>query len=439
MNQSLEAWLADSPYHSYLYAYPHKTAYRPLDPPISLQSIWADEQRDALFLYIHIPFCEMRCGFCNLFTAARPKAEFVEAYLATLTRQCQRVRAALCQARFARLAIGGGTPTLLDVAGLTAVLDLAELTMGADLQRIPASVEVSPETITAEKLRLLRQRGVDRISIGVQSFIEAEALAINRPQRTAEVEATLDALREAGFPTLNIDLMYGLPEQTVATFRTSLEAALRWRPEELYLYPLYVRPLTTLGRHGREWDDQRLELYRAACEMLGAAGYTQSSMRMFRASHAPSDDGPVYCVQTDGMVGLGCVARSYTSGLHYASEYAVGARGVREILGAWVARTDAAFDVADYGLRVDLDDQRRRFVALSLLAEGIDLGAYRRRFGSDAMADLPQLSGLEPLGLATRREDRLTLTSMGLERSDAIGPWLRSDRVRALMQGSALR
>lgn len=439
MNPSLEARLADSPYQSYLYGYPHKTAYRPLEPTIPLDGLWAGERRDALFLYIHVPFCEMRCGFCNLFTAARPKGDFVTAYLDALARQCRRVRDSLGDARFARLALGGGTPTLLDEAGLEVVLDLAERTMGADLQHIPISVEVSPETVTAGKLRLLRRRGVDRVSIGVQSFLEAEAASVSRPQRAAEVAAALDALREAGFPTLNIDLMYGLPEQTLATWKTSLEAALRWRPEELYLYPLYVRPLTTLGRHGRAWDDQRLELYRAACDLLGAAGYTQSSMRMFRAAHAPTDDGPVYCVQTDGMVGLGCGARSYTSDVHYASEYAVGARGVREILEAWVASADEAFGVANYGVHLDGEDQRRRFAALALLADGIDLDAYRRRFGADPLADLPELGELEPLGLATRGADRLALTPAGLERSDAIGPWLCSDRVRDLMQSYALR
>jgi oxygen-independent coproporphyrinogen-3 oxidase len=139
------------------------------------------------------------------------------------------------------------------------------------------------------------------------------------------------------------------------------------------------------------------------------------------------------------MVGLGCGARSYTSATHYASEYAVGARGVREILDAWVARPDDAFGVADYGVHLGHEDQRRRFAALALLAEGIDLDAYRRRFGADVMADLPELGDLEPLGLATRGEDRLALTAAGLERSDAIGPWLCSDRVRALMQDYTLR
>src|SRR6185312_6142572 len=102
----------DSPYQGYLYAYPHKTAYRRLEPRRDLREVWRDEPRDALFGYVHVPFCEMRCGFCNLFTRANPAAEQVTAYLAQLRRQAAAVRESIGEdATFAQLAIGGGTPT----------------------------------------------------------------------------------------------------------------------------------------------------------------------------------------------------------------------------------------------------------------------------------------------------------------------------------------
>src|SRR5829696_9119035 len=87
--------LPASPYVSYTYSYPHKTAYRPLTPPRELHDVWADERKNALFLYVHVPFCEMRCGFCNLFTTANPKSDLALAYLDALERQARRVRAAL--------------------------------------------------------------------------------------------------------------------------------------------------------------------------------------------------------------------------------------------------------------------------------------------------------------------------------------------------------
>lgn len=124
--------------------------------------------------------------------------------------------------------------------------------MGADLSAVPLSVETSPSTATADRLAVLADRGTTRISIGVQSFVDAEARAAVRPQHRSEVEAALGRIREARIPVLNIDLIYGIEGQTEDTWRTSLDAALAWSPEELYLYPLYVRPLTGLGRLGTE-------------------------------------------------------------------------------------------------------------------------------------------------------------------------------------------
>lgn len=430
-----------TPYVAYAYAYPHKTAYRPLDPPVPLAEVWAGEDRAALSLYIHLPFCEMRCGFCNLFTTANPQADFVTAYLETLERQAHQVRAALGPIQVARFALGGGTPTYLTVPELARVLDLATGLYGADPARVPTSVETSPGTATADRLALLGERGVRRVSIGVQSFIEAEARAAGRAQRTAEVHAALTTIRRAGLPTLNIDLIYGLPGQTVATWLESLEAALAYAPEELYLYPLYTRPLTGLGRRDLPPTvDVRTACYRAGRDRLLAEGYTQVSMRMFRAAHAPADDGPAYCCQDDGMVGLGCGARSYTRGLHYATEYAVGAAGVRAILAAYVARPDAAFARADYGIRLDGDEQRRRYTLQSLLqAAGLDRAAYRARFGSDVLADLPLVEDWIGWGWVETGPDRVRLTPAGLEYSDWIGPALGSPAVTARMESYAWR
>lgn len=430
---TLEALLRRPVYDAYLYSYPHKTAYRPVEPPVPLPELWRDERREALSLYIHVPFCEARCGYCNLFSRARPPAADVQAYLAALQRQAIAVHEAIAPARFSRFAIGGGTPTVLSTAELGQLLDLAGR-LGADIPATPTSVEVSPATVTAEKLTLLRQRGVDRVSIGIQSFVETELGALHRRQEPAAALDALRAIRELRFPTLNIDLIYGIEGQTRESWGATLRAALEWAPEELYLYPLYVRPLTPLGQAGRAWDDERLRLYRAGRDLLLAAGYRQISMRMFRSGSAPDTDGPVYCCQEDGMVGLGCGARSYTAHLHYSLEYAVRAADVRAILGGYAARTPEELRRADWGIRLDGEDRRRRHVILSLLSsDGLDLGHYRQRFGSEALADLGQLEELRRGGLATLEGDRLALTPAGLERSDAVGPWLRSPRVAQLM------
>lgn len=421
-------------YDAYVYAYPHKTAYRPIVPPISLAELWADERRDALFLYVHVPFCEQRCGFCNLFTQPVPEADRVAAYVDALARQARVVRTAIDasgELGIARAAIGGGTPTLLDAAQLARVL---EVMRGFGYRRgVPMSVETSPETALPDRLQVVVDGGADRISIGVQSFVEAECRAVNRPQREADVHRALRAIRDAGVATLNIDLMYGLPGQTVDSWQRTLDAALAYAPEELYLYPLYVRPLTTLGRKQRASApevDTRSELYDHARALLVERGYRQVSMRMFRHHKTDASAGPVYCCQDDGMIGLGPGARSYTRRVHYSSEWAVGARGVRNIIDRWITRGDDAFAVADYGFVLDQDEQSRRWLILSLLSDdGVDLAAYRRRFGAEPSA----LHELVRDGFAIVKGDTLQLTPSGFARADAIGPSLFSEEVRRRM------
>ena len=308
------------------------------------------------------------------------------------------------------------------------------------------SVETSPETAVPDRLAAVVAGGATRISIGVQSFIDAEARAVNRPQHAGEVHRALAAIRDAGVTTLNLDLMYGLPGQTAASWQVTLDAALGYRPEELYLYPLYVRPLTTLGRRAAGATDldvaedaARIALYDQARAQLLASGYHQVSLRMFRRTDATGVEGPVYCCQDDGMIGLGCGARSYTHALHYASEWAVGARGVRDIIARWIARGDDELGVADYGVWLDPDEQRRRWLILSLLSDaGVDLAAFRARFGVEATAAFPQLDELAARGLARRADTTLVLTDDGHARADAIGPWLYSPAMRERMAGFEL-
>jgi coproporphyrinogen III oxidase-like Fe-S oxidoreductase len=447
---------AGSPYRHYVYAYPHKTAYRPLRPPVPLREVWAGERRDALFLYLHVPFCEMRCGFCNLFTQSLPAAELPGAYLAALGRQAAVVGDVLGDGTgYVQAAVGGGTPTFLDPGQLDRLFDIAEGVLGARLGTIPMSVETSPATATADRLRVLRERGATRVSIGVQSFLEAENRQVGRPQGRAEVERALTAIRAAGMPVVNIDLMYGIQGQTRATWRASLDAALSHRPEELYLYPLYVRPLTGLGRRQSRsrstrssaqlswtpWDEQRMRLYRDGRERLLAAGYEQVSMRMFRLPGS-GVAGPAYCCQDDGMVGLGSGARSYTTALHYSFDYAVGSASVKSIVADFLERSAHGFTTAETGFWLDDDEQRRRWLLKSLLrTEGVDFPAYRRRFGTGPIDDFPELERLGELGWVEGMgsDGRLRPTVEGLAFSDTIGPWLFSDGVRKAMDAWELR
>jgi oxygen-independent coproporphyrinogen III oxidase len=424
--ERLAALLAGDSYLSYAYSYPHKTAYRPLAPARALRTVWQGEDRSALFLYLHVPFCEQRCGFCNLFTEALPRAGVEDRYVAALERQADVVAAALAPASFAQVAIGGGTPTFLSARHLERLLAVVAR-LGSAAR--PMSVEVSPATLDADKLAVLVAAGTTRVSMGVQSFVPDETAAVRRRQEVAAVERALAWMAD-GVPVRNVDLIYGLPGQTTATLIASIDRAIALGANELYLYPLYVRPLTVLGRRGT-WRDQRLALYRAGRDHLCALGWHQTSMRMFAAPGASATGGTRYRCQEDGMVGLGAGARSYTRELHYASPFAVEQKSVRARIADWIARSDADHAVADHGFALDADEQQRRYLLLSLLDAGLDRRRYRERFGADVLVQHPALAEAIDAGLATIDDDAIHLTEAGVERADVLGHWLQSPAVQA--------
>jgi oxygen-independent coproporphyrinogen-3 oxidase len=422
--EPLAKLLETGSYLSYAYSYPHKTAYRTLEPAIDLRALWAEERRDALLLYLHVPFCEQRCGFCNLFTQVKPRGELTARYLDALAVQGEVTREVLGpEARFARLAIGGGTPTYLDARQLERLFAVA-VELGATA--IPTSVETSPSTLDDEKIAVLRSHGVTRVSMGVQSVFSPETSAVQRRQELADVERSLGAL--AGHvPVRNVDLIYGLPGQTAASLTQSIDRVVGLGANEIYLYPLYVRPLTILGRRGAV-ADERLALYRAGRAHLLERGFRQCSLRMFTAA-APDVAAPPYRCQDDGMVGLGPGARSYTRTLHYASPFAVGQHAIRDRIVTWIEQGRRDFARATHGIRLSGAEERRRYVVLSLLDRGVVRAEYAARFGEDALASFPELHEVVACGLATLDDEALRLTERGVERADVLGHWLQSDEV----------
>lgn len=428
--RTLAGRLAGPPFQAYVYSYPHKTTYRALERPIPLREAWAGEDRSSLFLYLHVPFCEQRCGFCNLFTQSQPPQAQITAYLDALERQAGVVAAEVRPQGIARMAIGGGTPTFLSPADLDRLFRIAA---GLGAAAIPCSVELSPATASAERIAVLRRHGADRASLGVQSTSATETEALRRHQDRAAVAAAIARLRAAGFRTVNVDLMYGQSGQTPQSLVRSIDEVIAWGANELYLYPLYVRPLTTLGRLGAGPVADQAGLYLAGRDHLRTLGWQQRSMRLFQAPDAPVAAGPRYRCQEDGMVGLGPSARSYTATLHYASSYAVGQTAIRERIAAWSAQSAADFAEIRHGFVLDGEDQRRRYAILSLLESGLDEAAYARRFGSSVADDLPMLAEGLPLGVLVHADGAWRLTDRGVGYADVIGRWLYSRRVEELM------
>lgn len=437
MTHSLADRMNDDQFAGYAYAYPHKTSYRRLDPPIRLSEAWATEEKYALFLYVHLPFCEMRCGFCNLFTTVQPENRFVTDTLNAIFRQSSVVADEIVPGKISQLALGGGTPSFLSVDQLELLFNNLAVTWPIEWNSVRCSFEVSPTTIDRERLTLLKERNVDRVSMGVQSFSASDLKHLGRPQSSRQVDEAITAIQEADFPVFNFDLIYGVEGQTLQSWLQTIRRAIAIRPDEIYLYPLYVRALTGLGRTDKSPSAYRRELFLAARDELMAAGYQQQSMRLFRRHSF--DLATDYCCQEDGMIGLGPGARSYTHALHYSSEYAVGQTGVKRIISAFDAKSRREFALADYGVRLDHDEQRRRYLIKSLLrSPGVNLTSYRERFGSEFDEDFPQLTELIDLGLGVCDGETIRLTTEGMSWSDVIGPWLYSSEVTARMESFEL-
>jgi oxygen-independent coproporphyrinogen-3 oxidase len=444
MRQRLRQLLRDNAYPGYVYGYPHKKAYRPLAAPRAPHDVWRDEPRDRLFCYVHLPFCTMRCSFCNLFTYVPGDEGPAGAYLDALARQMEHYAGVLRPMRFRALYLGGGTPTYLSAAQLRRLANDLRDFLGIEPAATLSCIEASPETLDEDKVAVLRDLGFVRLSLGIQSFVPAELRHVNRRFDFARNRSAVALVGRAGFPFFNIDLIYGLPGQSEASWRYSLEAAIDSPATSLFLYPLYVRPLTGLDRR----DDlppapaphDMGRMYDAAVGRLTAAGFRQVTMRQFRRDPGASLIGRKgnaehleYRCQRDGMLGLGAGARSYTRALHYSTPWKMVARNIRAVVADYERAWQSGDALIRHGFALDADEQRRRFVILSLLYDGLDHSAFADAFADDARALFaPQWEALLGEGCVSDDGGAFRLTPRGVRHSDVVGQLFFSERVRRL-------
>ncbi len=342
------------------------------------------------------------------------------------------------------MAIGGGTPTssirptstgcFATCGGPSGLAD-----PGPDLGRDRAG------TTTPDRLAVLRAHGVERVSIGVESFHGDETRAMGRPQSRKAVEAALRAIRDARIPVLNIDLIYGAAGQTPARFLSSRSRRAGLGAGGAFsLSPL--RPAADRARPARRLHEDDRPGMRAASRSTAppATGFAPPAMLRSRcgcSGAGPRRYGvPPMIAPATAWWDWAPGARSYTAALHYSTAYAVGQAGIAEIVADYVARDAVRHGRADYGAWLDDEDRRRRFVLMHLLqSAGLSLLAYAGRFGTALLDDLPELASLVEAGLATLDGGTLALTEAGLERSDAIGPRLQAAGTRERMRAFALR
>ena len=413
-----------SRYVSYMYSYPHKTAYRTLTPPVSLSPYLERLEGREASLYFHIPFCAHKCGYCNLFSQQCCDAERISLYLHTMRRQAEQLSVAAQGLKFTSFAVGGGTPLILDEGQLEELFCLAEL-FGVHPSRVFTSVETSPEYTQKSVLRQLRARGVERLSMGVQSFNETELKKLKRRPGLGTVVGALENIVEAGFPQFNLDLIYGIEGQTVESFMRSLNTALTYRPNELFIYPLYVRPGTRINV--RSTDDIGYAIYKSARELLVGQGFVQTSMRRFVRRETTETE---FSCGDEVMLSCGAGGRSYLGNLHYATPYAVRQQAIADEIDHYIRTTD--FMTAANGFLLSTEEMQIRFIIKNLMYyQGVDLAEYEKRFGEkpdrNLFREFTDRGWIEETGRIVR------LTEEGMAYSDYIGQAFISPVVRKLM------
>lgn len=367
---------------------------------------------DPLGLYVHVPFCASTCDFCA-FYQVKPTANDVEMFLATLNREAELVN---WRRPVTTMFWGGGTPGLLAPADLRR---LGELTLARCGGR-PAewSVELAPTSVTEARLAVLKELGVTRISMGVQSFQPDLLDALGRQHSLEQIHRAYERVRNAGFASVNLDLMFALPGQTEAEWSADVAQAVALAPDHLSTYCLTFEEDTALWvklSQGRVKLDPEHEarLYESTWEQLAAAGYAQYEVSNFaRPGHVCRHNLNTWRMHE--WVGLGPSAASQHDGWRGGNiadlrEWQARVENGRRMTEDRVALTPSqlAEDAFIFGLRMN---------------EGVALSPWRDRAPDAPWLEIEALlARLTDDGLAELTGDGVRLSKRGRLLADAVG------------------
>ena len=371
----------------------------------------------SLSLYVHVPFCQSKCAYCDF--ASFPGREtdwgrYFDAVVTEIGLWSEKTGHGLHfgEYRVKSLFIGGGTPTLVDAGHIESVIracrGLAPFEADAEI-----TIEGNPGTLTPEKLAVYRRAGVNRLSLGAQSFDDGLLRSLGRIHTARQVGEAVAMARQAGFDNINLDLMYALPGQDMAQWAHALDAAVALGVEHISAYSLIVEPGTPMAARVASGaatvpdDDAVNAMQREAIARLGAAGYARYEISNYARPGRECRHNLVYWNRGD-YLGLGCAAHSLLAGRRFHNpesleDYLSGARRLDE-----VALT----------LRDAMDET---LMLSTRTVRGLDLAAWQAAFGVPfSQGREATLERLERGGLVETGDGFLRLTTRGMEVQDAM-------------------
>ncbi len=366
-------------------------------------------------LYIHVPFCSAICPYCDFAVVKGSEGRrrsFVETLLAEIDLATGEARP------FDTIYFGGGTPSLLAEDELARILGAARTKLGA-LDDAWTFLEANPEDVSTSSLAAWRRLGVRTLSLGVQSFDEDELRFLGRRHSGQEARRAVELALDAGFETVSVDLIYGLPGQERGTWRRNLETAITLAPQHLSCYQLTIHEGTPFGRRldrgllRESPEPEQAELFVLTHELLAGAGYPAYEVSNFAAGVAHRSRHNAKYWDHVPYLGLGPSAHSFDGRRRFWTERnlsrysALVHQGVLPVAGEeTLSATQLALEALMLGMRT---------------TAGVDLVAYHRRFGFDLeTVNGELLSQLAAQGLAAVEERRLALTTRGLAIADAL-------------------
>jgi oxygen-independent coproporphyrinogen-3 oxidase len=371
---------------------------------------------NTLGIYVQVPFCQTRCTYCNFHTGVVSSGRFAP-YVTSICLEIEGHRqfyaaagvvlpAELADAVVDTIYIGGGTPSLLDPAHLVRIVDHVRASFRAELTEV--TLEADPETVTGEKAAAWVAAGINRVSFGVQSFCDAELQAAGRMHRRADVYRSAAILRAAGIANISFDLIAGLPKQTAASWRESLDGLVELAPEHVSIYLLEVDEASRLGgeilRGGKRYsagdvpgDDAMAEFYELGCAVLSAAGYEHYEISNWGKPGFASRHNLKYW-RREAYLGFGAGAHSFSGRERWANAHDAAAY-VTAIQSGKLPVEQHEVLTAESALEEEL------FLGLRQL-RGIDLGKIEREYGV-ALGD--RFARLNASGLIEREGDVVRL------------------------------
>jgi oxygen-independent coproporphyrinogen-3 oxidase len=366
-------------------------------------------------LYVHIPFCSSKCGYCDFYSIAlqdRATAPLIDRISCELGKRLsdnsRKVRTVFC---------GGGTPTVLPGEQLSALLRSLAATVSIH-ELTEFTVEANPATVDDEKAGLLVAGGVSRVSMGAQSFRREELAVLERLHSPDDIAPSVGVLRRNGVRQINLDLIFGIPGQTLDSWSESLRRAVALEPDHIACYGLTYEPgtrLTAMRRRGRITpleENLEADMYLHAIDTLLAAGYEQYEISNFARPGCRCEHNLIYW-RNGPYIGVGPSAVG-----------CVGARRYKNVANveAYIRMMDARGHAEAESEIIDTPTLVTEMIMMQLrLVEGLSIDAFRRRTGIDPVTRFGgTLSGLVDLGHLVVSDTHIALTRAGRLISDAI-------------------